>query len=509
MVLSELHDEQETLVPYRDSRGANVIHYLSRYNSYKLVPVLANIYKKDWISLVNQEDEEGNTPLMWSANKNMFSSLIAYGANPFKLGRCNRNALFHMYTMFKEPFTFAKKLKIGINCPIDEKFNSVVHYYVSFYYETKEKLKRDLDDLKKQLKSDVLFYSLMNVPNLDGFTPFLHAVNLGKDVGTLELLIEFGADVHAKDKDGNSALHLCRALDTAKMLLDKGLDIQQENMHHKTPLDVAIDKKLWPLVRYYVLERKVKLNKLQLALVDDNLRAEVNKRNKHLVGLKRWQQMVREGNFEPIVEAMKEIGAPVPDDLSRLNLDDAVDDYINKFKIDNNVYEDFFGEPIYNYTDDQIYTLKVKEGCIYRYTYVDLYNHLRSSVRNTFPGPEIPISEDERNNIEEQMVKLTQLNRLGKKKLFVYLQEPADGTVYINDSECYAIRLALMLGIKDYSILMSIECNKMNNIVELLSRLRVDVRQLKGSIPNVESFLAVLYKMAQKDERVKCIRYIL
>jgi ankyrin repeat protein len=507
--LGELHDERKTLVPYRDARGENVIHYLTRYNSYKLVPVLANIYKKDWISLVNQEDNEGNTPIMWGEDKRMFSSLIAYGANPFKLNELNRNALFHMYTVFKDSFAYAKKLKIGINCPIDDKYNSIVHYYVSFYYETKEKFKRNLDELKNQLKSDVLFHSLMNAPNLDGLTPFLYAVNLGKDVGKLELLIEFGADVHAKDKNGNTALHLCQDLDTAKMLLDKGLDPHQENIHHKTPLDVAIDKKLWPLVRYYVMERKVKINKLQLALVDDNLRVEVNERSRHLVGLKRWQLMVRKGEIQPIVEALKEIGAPVPDDISRLNLDEAVEGYINKFKSENMSYDDFFGEPIYNYTDDQIYTLNVKEGCVYRYTYNDLYNLLRHSVRNTFPGPEIPISEDERNNIEEQVTKLTQLNRLGKKKLFVYLQEPADDNAYVNDVECYAIRLALVLGIKDYSVLTSTDCNKMNNIVEVLSRLRVDVRQLKGSIPNVESFLAVLYKMAKVDERVKCIKYIL
>lgn len=72
----------------------------------------------------------------------------------------------------------------------------------------------------------------------------LHLACETADIGMLELLLQYGANVNAVDSGGNMPLHRCilrgRAAN-AKMLLARGADPQALNDEGKTPLELAVE----------------------------------------------------------------------------------------------------------------------------------------------------------------------------------------------------------------------------------------------------------------------------
>ena len=86
----------------------------------------------------------------------------------------------------------------------------------------------------------------------DGRTPLLDAVRNGA-MHALEVLIAAGADVHACDASGNTALHLACAAETPVMdlvadLRDLGLDPHALDAHGRSSLDMAEATGRWNLV---------------------------------------------------------------------------------------------------------------------------------------------------------------------------------------------------------------------------------------------------------------------
>ena len=76
---------------------------------------------------------------------------------------------------------------------------------------------------------------------IEEVTPLLKAILAGDDT-SIEILINAGANIQCKDKEGNTGLHL--AIDIQKMsiidlLLDNGVDITIENNDGYTPLHFA------------------------------------------------------------------------------------------------------------------------------------------------------------------------------------------------------------------------------------------------------------------------------
>ena len=55
------------------------------------------------------------------------------------------------------------------------------------------------------------------------------------------LLINNGADIHAKNKKGQTPLHSVKHSEVAKVLIDKGADVNVKDNEGKTPLHVAND----------------------------------------------------------------------------------------------------------------------------------------------------------------------------------------------------------------------------------------------------------------------------
>ncbi|XWS54076.1 hypothetical protein CRYUN_Cryun10bG0057900 [Craigia yunnanensis] len=79
--------------------------------------------------------------------------------------------------------------------------------------------------------------------DLDGCT-LLHLACEAADIGMLELLLQYGANINATDSRGQTPLHRCilkgkAAL--AKLLLTRGADPQALNREGKTPLELAVE----------------------------------------------------------------------------------------------------------------------------------------------------------------------------------------------------------------------------------------------------------------------------
>ncbi len=84
----------------------------------------------------------------------------------------------------------------------------------------------------------------VNAQNRDNVTP-LHSATSKGDPRVIKLLLEHGAEVNAKTKNSSTPLHIAaefRFIDTnvADLLLRYGADVNAKDSEGKTPLDVAI-----------------------------------------------------------------------------------------------------------------------------------------------------------------------------------------------------------------------------------------------------------------------------
>lgn len=67
--------------------------------------------------------------------------------------------------------------------------------------------------------------------------------NSQEDINIYKLLLEYGADITARDYYGNTALHTaayCGNIDLCKLLIEKGININIESAYKQTPLFHAI-----------------------------------------------------------------------------------------------------------------------------------------------------------------------------------------------------------------------------------------------------------------------------
>ncbi|MEJ2202268.1 MAG: ankyrin repeat domain-containing protein, partial [Desulfuromonadaceae bacterium] len=74
-------------------------------------------------------------------------------------------------------------------------------------------------------------------------TPFIYWCAEKGKIDLIELALEKGADIHATNKSGETALHRAAfvgKVDIIDFLLDQGARINQKNMYDATPLFVAV-----------------------------------------------------------------------------------------------------------------------------------------------------------------------------------------------------------------------------------------------------------------------------
>ncbi|EDV25511.1 uncharacterized protein TRIADDRAFT_23713 [Trichoplax adhaerens] len=113
--------------------------------------------------------------------------------------------------------------------------------------------RNDIDEVRQLLEAKVN----PNVANCDGLTA-LHQAVIDNCLEMCQLLINFGADVNALDKESWSPLHaacMCGHVDIAKLLIDNDADVVALNIDGLMPCDMAEDE---PMVFYIdeVMESK-------------------------------------------------------------------------------------------------------------------------------------------------------------------------------------------------------------------------------------------------------------
>ncbi len=75
-------------------------------------------------------------------------------------------------------------------------------------------------------------------------TPLHEAAAMGH-LEVARLLLERGADVNAKNKHGFTPLHFAAGIghtDVAKLLLEHGADVNAKDEHGRTPADIARER---------------------------------------------------------------------------------------------------------------------------------------------------------------------------------------------------------------------------------------------------------------------------
>ena len=183
---------------------------------------------------VNVVDVYGNTALHWACAKGDFpliaEILVSNGANINQ--RENQGITPLMAAVMVGHIEAARKLlELGADTHVlDMEGKSALHFSCA---------KGDFPKIVDMLLTNG---ADINQRSCRGYTPLMAAVAVGR-LETVRKLLELGADIHALDMEGNSALHLACAIgDFPKIvdiLLTNGADINHRGDQGYTPLMVA------------------------------------------------------------------------------------------------------------------------------------------------------------------------------------------------------------------------------------------------------------------------------
>lgn len=189
---------------------------------------------------VNQQDEEGNTPLhdaVFAQDLDLVISLLNQGANP-NIQNFEEDTPLHVAIFVMNHEITLQLLKSGANPNIkDIQGRTALYLLLTEFPVTEEVWVADLN----VLLLDLLQYGA-NPNTLDdsGYSP-LHSAILTNNIQTVQLLLDFKADPNVEDKDGNGALFFAiyqGNSDIAALLIKYGAkNIQGKFL--KTPLDWA------------------------------------------------------------------------------------------------------------------------------------------------------------------------------------------------------------------------------------------------------------------------------
>ena len=134
-----------------------------------------------------------------------------------------------------------------------------------------------------------------------GHTP-LHLAADRKHAAICRKLLEYNADVNARNEDGNTPLHAAAragATGALTVLLSHGAHVNAPNEWLDTPLHVA-------LLRYHTVDRGLSIDERSIARLDENPRVDSKRANSPRVNRRRQKERYV---FEGVVEQLLKHGA--------------------------------------------------------------------------------------------------------------------------------------------------------------------------------------------------------
>ena len=227
---------------------------------------------------INAKNKNGITPLIWVAYRNntiLTNLLLSNGADVNLQDNKGRTAL--MWAVYAKD----KDIDI-INILLEYKANvnlSTIYSWTPLMQAVHRSYNENIDKVKLLIKSG----ADINMKNDENLTPLNIAIN-EKYINTMLFLIENGADIKVKDEKGNNAL--IKLLDfyefsadtressdaenkevnpndilfkTAKLLIDKGLDINEKNSDGDSALSIACKNLNYKFIQFF-LNNKADIN---------------------------------------------------------------------------------------------------------------------------------------------------------------------------------------------------------------------------------------------------------
>jgi len=213
-----------------DSRKETPLHKAIKSRSEACVNLLINAG-----SNVNSEDSNGTTPLLLSETKryyNISSILLKNKADPNCCDKLDNTILWSLCDGkpdFARMETFIREYKVDINQLIGRYKFSLLHRVL---YQLKESQTLEI------VKSLIALGAKIDLRNAEGKTPIYFAAYKSQ-IQTLSHLLSNGANPNDKDNVNNRPLHFASTTEVAKILINHGAKINAKNKQGYTPLHVA------------------------------------------------------------------------------------------------------------------------------------------------------------------------------------------------------------------------------------------------------------------------------
>jgi ankyrin repeat protein len=110
------------------------------------------------------------------------------------------------------------------------------------------------------------YHPKLEIRDREGRTAIFAASVSGLNVECVRLLVEAGANVNARDHNGNTALHVSFTTDVAEELLKLGADVNARNNDGETPIFTTFDDAAIPLFIEHGADLTIRNNKGQTVM---------------------------------------------------------------------------------------------------------------------------------------------------------------------------------------------------------------------------------------------------